>query len=396
VNAFDIGILVVAALAALGGWRTGFLARVFSWVGLGAGIYVAVRYLPKVVTFVGVSGSVARIAVAVVVLLAAAFIGQGLGLAVGSRLHSVLPFGSVRTADRAVGAALGVVGVLAIVWLLAPSLAAVPGTISQLTTGSVIARWVSNETREHGINPPNTLQALRRLVGEDGFPQVFTKFGPSQDAGRPPGADPLSAAVLYASEASTVKVEGEACGRLQEGSGWTVAPGIVVTNAHVVAGEPPGGTQVLLPNGTTTLPATVVLYNPDVDLALLRVSGLGEAPLALGTGRTGQHVAVLGHPNGQNPLAVQPATIAETVTALGENLYGTHTTSRHIFVLAARLTFGDSGSPLVDAAGDVVGIAFAIAPDRPTTAYALSASELRPLLAEPRSHGVSTEACINS
>ncbi len=394
-NAFDIGILVAAGLAALGGWRMGFLARVFSWLGLGAGLYVAVRFLPDVVKLVHLSGSVPRIALAIVVLLAGAFLGQAVGLMVGARLHSVLPFGGVRTADRAVGSALGVIGVLAAVWLLAPSLAAVPGTLSQLTTGSVIARWVSQATASAGINPPNTLQALRRLVGQDGFPQVFTSFGPSQDTGAPPLHSPLAGAALSRAEGSTVKVEGQACGRLQEGSGFTVAPDLVVTNAHVVAGEPAGSTQVLLPGSMLPKPASVVLYNPNVDLALLSVPGLGEPALPLATGRAGQTGVVLGHPNGQDPLAVQPAAIADEVTARGEDLYATRTTTRDVFVLAARLTYGDSGAPLVDRHGDVVGIAFAIAPDRATTAYALSTSELVPLLASPHQHAVSTEACVN-
>lgn len=395
-NDFDIGILVAAGLAAFGGWRLGFLARVFSWFGLGAGIYFAVRYLPRIVGFFNVSGSVARAAVAIAVLLVLAFVGQGLGLMVGSRLHSVLPFGGARALDRLVGAMLGVLGVLALVWLLAPSLAAVPGTLSQLTTGSVIARWVSNESRRVGLDPPNTLQALRRLVGENGFPQVFTTFGPSQDAGRPPATDPLSSAVLFAAEASTVKVEGQACGRVQEGSGWAVAKNLVVTNAHVVAGEPAGATYVLLPGGAK-LPAAVVVYNPDVDIALLSVPGLGETPLPLARPFSGQSGAVLGHPNGQNNIAVQPATVANQVTAVGEDLYGTHKTTRQVLVLAARLTYGDSGAPMVDKAGQVVGIAFAIAPDKPTTAYALNApAELAKLLSEPRSGAVSTEACVNS
>jgi S1-C subfamily serine protease len=395
VNAFDIGILVAAGLAALGGWRMGFLARVFSWVGLGAGIYFAVRYLPNIVGFFALSGSVARVALAVAVLLVFAFVGQGAGLMVGSKLHSVLPFGGARALDRLVGALLGVAGVLALVWLLAPSLAAVPGGVSQLTTGSTIARWVSNETGRLGLFPPNTLQALRRLVGEDGFPQVFTTFGPSQDAGQPPAGDPLSAPVLAAAEASTVKVEGEACGRLQEGSGWTVEDNLVVTNAHVVAGEPTGSTYVLLPNGAR-LPATVVLYNPDVDIALLRVAGLGEAPLPVANATSGQTGAVLGHPNGQDGVAVQPAAVANQVTAVGEDLYGTRRTTRHVLVLAARLTYGDSGAPLVNPSGQVVGIAFAIAPDKATTAYALDASaELVPLLNEPHEVAVSTQSCVS-
>jgi S1-C subfamily serine protease len=395
VNALDIGILVVAAFAMLGGWRLGFFGRVFSWIGLGAGLYLAVRFLPNIVNFVGLSGSVARMVLAVGVLVGGALIGQAVGLMVGSRLHSVLPpFAGIRTLDRFVGAIVGALGVFAALWLLAPSLAAVPGTVSQLTTGSVITRWLSNETRSYGLSPPNTLQALRRLVSEDGFPQVFDQIVPGQDVGAPPGSIPLTSALVTTVSASTVKVEGEACGRIQEGSGWTVDPGLVVTNAHVVAGEAAGSTSVLLPDGTVK-PATVVLYNPDVDIALLSVPGLGEPPLPVASGSVGQKGAVFGHPNGQDPLAIQPATIAQQVTALGEDLYGNRSTERQVYVLAAQLTYGDSGAPVVDTNGQVVGIAFAIAPDRPTTAYALSTSELRPILLQPRSSAVSTQGCVS-
>jgi len=379
VNALDIGILVVAGFAMLGGWRLGFFGRVFSWLGLGAGLYLAVRFMPNIVSFVGLSGSVARMV---------------LGLMVGSRLHAVLPpFAGVRTLDRLVGAVVGALGVFAALWLLAPSLSAVPGTVSQLTTGSVITRWLSNETRTYGLSPPNTLQALRRLVSEDGFPQVFDQIVPGQDVGPPPGSVPLAPSLVTSVSASTVKVEGQACGRIQEGSGWTVGPDLVVTNAHVVAGEPAGSTSVLMPDGTVK-PATVVLYNPDVDLSLLSVPGLGEQPLQLGQGSVGDKGAVFGHPNGQDPLAVQPATIAQEVTAVGEDLYDNRSTERKVYVLAAKLTYGDSGAPVVGADGQVLGIAFAIAPDRPTTAYALSTSELRPLLSAPHLTAVSTEGCV--
>jgi S1-C subfamily serine protease len=396
VNALDIGILVVAAFAMLGGWRLGFFGRVFSWLGLGAGLYLAVRFMPNIVNFVGLTGSVARMVLAVGVLVGGALIGQGLGLMIGSRLHSVLPpFAGLRVLDRLVGAFVGVLGVFAALWLLAPSLAAVQGSVSQLTTGSVITRWLSNETRAYGLSPPNTLQALRRLVSQDGFPQVFDQIIPGQDVGPPPGSVPLAPAVVTSVSASTVKVEGEACGRIQEGSGWTVDPGLVVTNAHVVAGEPAGSTSVLLPNGTVK-PATVVEYNPDVDLALLSVPGLGEPPLPVGSGSVGEKGAVFGHPNGEDPLDIQPATIAQEVTAVGQDLYGNRSIERRVFVLASQLTYGDSGAPVVGPDGRVVGIAFAIAPDRPTTAYALSSSELTPILVQPHTAAVSTNKCVSS
>ncbi len=102
----------------------------------------------------------------------------------------------------------------------------------------------------------------------------------------------------------------------------------------------------------------MVVFNPDVDLALLYVPGLGEPPLKLGTRARGQTGAVFGHPNGQDALAVQPAAIATEVTALGQDLYDTRNTQRNVFVLAAKLAYGDSGAPLVDTHGQVVGHGF--------------------------------------
>jgi S1-C subfamily serine protease len=390
VNAFDLGVLVVAVLAALGGWRLGFVARVFSWLGLAAGLYVAARFLPRVVRVSHLSSSQSRLILAIVVLLGGAFIGQALGIWIGGLLHNILPFGPVRQLDRLVGAVVGVGGVLVALWLLLPALASAPGTPARLTANSVIARWVN----DHGPRPPNTLESLRHLVGSDGFPQVFDALRPGAKVGAPPAADPITAALTSSVGTSTVKVEGEACDRIQDGSGWVVAPDLVVTNAHVVAGEGAGRTEVRLNSGAT-LGATVVLFDPNRDLALLSVPNLGLAALPVATGTAGEQGAVFGHPNGQDALAVQPATIAQEVTAVGQDLYDTHTTDRDVFILAASLAPGDSGGALVDQQGQVVGIAFAIAPDQPNTAYALSTSELRAVLGQPHSSAVATGACLD-
>src|SRR5207302_6534320 len=130
-------------------------------------------------------------------------------------------------------------------------------------------------------------------------------------------------------------------------------------------------------------------------LALLRVSGLGQTPLPLALAKSGSEGAVFGHPNGQTPLAISPAAIRQQVTAVGRDLYDSHETRRQVFVLAADLAPGDSGGGLVNPAGAVVGVAFAIAPDRPGTAYALTSDELRPVLAAGRNVSVNTGPCLS-
>ncbi len=389
-NWLDLVIVAVAAIAAIGGYRLGFLARVASWIGLGLGLYLGARLLPQIVNAVNLADPVARMLVAVAILAVAAFTGQALGMVIGARLHRALPLGGVRDVDRGVGACVGAVGILVAVWILVPSMAVVPGWPARAARTSTVARWV-NDNFPH---PPQVVSSLRRLVGSASFQDVFGALHPGESVGPPPASSGLTTTTLARASASTVKVEGEACGRIQEGSGFAVGVDEVVTNAHVVAGEPAGHTQVQVPSGRV-LPATVVLYDPGRDVAVLQVGRLGESPLPLATGTTGEKAAVLGHPGGSTGLVVAPASVAREVAAVGRDLYDTRTVQRSVFVLAAQLYPGDSGGPLVDANGGVIGVAFAIAPDQPTTAYALTSGEVTAALAQPHVAGVGTGSCLS-
>lgn len=388
-NIFDLIIILLAIGAAIGGYRLGFLARALSWVGLGVGLYVGARLVPPILVDLHPASAGGRLVIAAVVLVGAALAGQVLGLIIGSRAHRVLPLGPLRQLDRVVGAGVGVVGVVVALWLLLPAIASVPGVPARAARNSAISRWVSN----HLAQPPNTLESLRRLVGQDTFPQVFGSLHPGQVLGPPPGANPLSAAVTATVAASTVKVEGQACNQIQDGSGFAVSTNLVATNAHVVAGEPNGQTAVILPSGRRA-PATVVAFDPNRDLALLAVPNLGEAPLTLAIGKQGQSGAVFGHPGGQAALAVTPAQVSQEVTAVGRDLYDRHATKRDVFVLNSALAQGDSGGALVNTTGSVIGVAFAIAPDAPGTSYALSTTELQAVLPTRAAAPVATGGCL--
>jgi S1-C subfamily serine protease len=390
VNLLDLVIIVLAIAAAWGGYRLGFLARAVSWIGLGLGIYIAARFLPALIRRFNPADPAERLLVAFVVLIGGALIGQAVGLVAGARLHRALPLGPIRDVDRGVGAGVGAIGVVVALWLLLPSIAAVPGWPAREARTSAISVWVNS----HLPRAPNALQVLKNLVGPEAFPDVFNALRPGAALGPPPATAGISTAVDDRVSASTVKVEGQACDEILDGSGFAVGTDLIATNAHVVAGEGAHRTRVLLPSGST-LAATVVLFDPNRDLALLAVPGLGETPLPIGMGRVGEIGGVFGHPNGQDALALAPAQIAQEVTAVGENLYDTHQTSRDVYILSAMLYPGDSGSPLVDQTGTVVGVAFAIAPDRPTTAYALASSELEAVLHESISGAVSTGPCLS-
>ncbi|MBV8959065.1 MAG: MarP family serine protease [Actinobacteria bacterium] len=389
-DALDAGIVLAAVFAALGGYRLGLLARAASWVGLSAGLVLAARLLPWVVKAVDQSDPATRLLLAAAVLMGGAFIGQGLGLLIGWRVHKFLPGGPLRQADRIGGAVLATFGVFVALWLLLPSMADVPGWPAQQARRSVIARQIDSIAPR----PPDTLQALRRLVGDSGFPKVFDKLTPAPVAGPPPGSIALSAAVQARVTASTVKVEGEACHRIQEGSGFAAAPDTIITNAHVVAGVTKN-LHVLKPGLNRSLPATVIVFDADRDLAVLRVPNLGDQPLALATGKKGEDGAVFGHPGGIDELRIAPARVVEQVSARGRDLYDQHQTLRDVFILASDLHPGDSGGALADANGNVIAVAFAIAPDRAGTAYALTSKEIRAILAVPRGGPVSTQNCLS-
>jgi S1-C subfamily serine protease len=385
----DLIIVGLAVLAAVGGYRLGFLARASSWIGLGLGLYVAARFLSRIVSALDLANPVSRLMVAAAVLIGGAFVGQALGLLLGARLSGALPLGSLRSIDRGIGACLGIAGILVAVWILVPSMADVPGWPARSARTSSIARWVDT----HFPQPPDTVATLRRLVGSGSFPEVFGALHAGESLGPPPPSSGLSPAVLARVTASTVKVEGQACGRIQDGSGFAAGVDEIVTNAHVVAGEPTGHTEVQLP-GKRLVPATVVLFDPERDLAVLRVSRLGAPPLPTATATVGETGAVFGHPGGSDALVIAPAAIDQEITATGRDLYDTRSIRRDVFVLAAELHPGDSGGPLVNASGAVVGVAFAIAPDRPSTAYALTSKEINAALDQPRGPAVSTGRCL--
>ncbi len=374
-NLLDVVVLAGIVVAALGGFRAGLLARAASWIGLGLGFYLALRLLPIVLESFESPAATGRLLIAITVLIVGTFFGQALGLVVGHRMRGVLPPGGVRTADRVLGAVAGGLSILVALWVFLPTMADVTGWPARQARGSLLARAVNKSFPD----PPDATESMRRLVDDGGFPRVFEALQPAPDAGLPPVDSGLDPRVQAGVAASTVKVVSEACERIQEGSGFVVSDNTVVTNAHVVAGEE--GVEVTRPDGKL-LRAQVIMFDPARDLAVLRIDKLGLNPLGRAVAKVGATGAVFGHPGGQEAVRAAPARIGDEVAADGKDIYGDKRTRRQVFILATNLQAGDSGGALVDTAGKVVGVAFAIAPDRPGTAYALTGSELDRALQE--------------
>lgn len=385
-NGLDLIILGAAVAAAVGGYRIGFVTRVTSWLAMVVGIALATLALPWVIDrFQPSVGQANLVLITVAVVIAGGLVGQAVGLIIGSRLHLAIPVGPARRFDAGVGAFAGIAGVAVLVWLLAPAMADVPEWPARQARGSAVVGAVTDAFPR----PPDATRSVRRLLG-DQYPQVFDALGRAPDLGPPPASSGLTRAVATRITASTVEVQGEACNRIQEGSGFVVAPNLVATNAHVVAGE--ATTYVSTTDGRRH-PGQVVAFAPDRDLALISVPGLERPVLPLAEAAVGRRGAVFGHPGG-GPLRLAPFTVGRAMTAVGTDIYDEAGARRQVLVLASDLHPGDSGSALVASDGTVVGVAFAIAPDRPGVAYALATAELRALLAEPHDRPVNAGACI--
>jgi len=382
----DVVLVFVAISAAMAGYRLGFVARATSWAGLALGVTVGALVLPSLLRHLQGSSDVTVALVAIAALAGSALLGQALGLVLGTRLHFALPDGPVRRVDQVVGALLGIAGLLVGLWLRLPTLADVPGWTSEQARGSAIAQ----EVNARFPDAPDTLQALRRLVGDNPFPRVFDALRPAPDPGVVPGASGLSDALATSVAASTVKIEGEACSRIQEGSGFFVADDLVVTNAHVVAGE--DDSDVVLSDGSR-MDGTVVAFDPVRDLAVLRTSGADRPALPLDEAEIGTSGGVFGHPRG-GPLEISPFQVGEQITAVGTDIYDSSRSERSVLVLAADLAPGDSGGALVDTRGQVAGVAFAIAPDRPSVAYALDVDEVTAVLSGDLTQERDTSNCL--
>jgi S1-C subfamily serine protease len=333
----------VVLLAALGGAAQGFVWSALSLAGLVSGAVIGGRLAPVLLAQGSSSPYAPVIAVAGAVTLAIAF--EVAGSAAGAALRGRQSRRFLRDVDSAAGVVGGALIGLAAVWVLGAMVLQLPGQaqLRRAVQRSVVLR------RLNSIVPPRTL--LNALARVDPFPHL---------AGPPVPTDPLDPRVLSqpgvrAAAPSVVRVLGTACGLGIEGSGWLARPGLVVTAAHVVAGETDTTVTTL---AGTTLPAEAVAFDSHNDLAVLRVSGLGARPLRLVDPHRGASVAIIGYPE-NGPFDAVPGRIGSTATVISEDAYGRGPVSRTVTSLSGSVRHGDSGGPAVDASGAVQTTVFA-------------------------------------
>ena len=385
----DLLVLLSIATACFGGYRAGFIAKATSWVGLTVGVALAFGIIPVVVGLLDSADDAWILLTALAVLVAAAAGGHVLGIMAGERLRIAMPE-RVETSDRVAGSVVGGLGVLILFWLLIPTLAAVPGWPADQVDASLLARTVAERLPE----PPDTLEVLRKAVGADTFPAGFAEAPVIGDPGPPPSNHDLTPRVEMLVSQSVVKIWAESCGRFQEGTGHVLGPHLVVTNAHVVAG---GNAFRVTDDDGVGHGARLVAYDAVRDLAVLFVEDLDRQALFSRSAVADEVVAVFGHPGGSS-LRIAPARVSELVRARGRDLYDTIDTVRDVIVVAASLELGDSGAPLINAAGEVVGVVFAVAPDSSSVAYAVTIDEVKALTGSLRNNlnppSVDAQACL--
>jgi uncharacterized membrane protein required for colicin V production len=341
VDWFALGFV---ALMALLGFRKGLIASALSAAGVIGGAVLGARLAPHLLSGGSRSPYTPIAALGGALVLAIAL--EAVGSLAGTSLRSGLRLPPLRALDSVGGFVLGGAAGLAIVWVLGAAALLLPGQTSlrHSAQNSVVVR------RLDAIAPPRRL--LEALARVDPFPSIS---GPIAGVA-PPDPRLLGVAGVRAAAPSVVRVVGTACGLSVEGSGWVARPGLVVTAAHVVAGEHDTAVQ---PFGSgPALPATPVAVDARNDVAVLRVPGLSARPLRLVDPQPGTAVALLGYP-GDGPFAAKPGRIGRTVTVLSQDAYGHGPVARTITSVRGLVQHGDSGGPAVDAHGRVQTTIFA-------------------------------------
>jgi S1-C subfamily serine protease len=381
-NFLDVLIVLFVVVTVLRGARTGFLAGVFSLVGVVVGASVGSRIAPSLMPEAG--NPLYGAGITLGSILAFSVLGEVLARTIGGSIRNRLTSPTSETLDGLGGAALGFVLSLVLVWavgvfaLQSPPLA----SLHPVVQDSRILQSL-NERMPSGM--------LTRAVADlEPLPRIK---GPEPEVAAPEGnivRDPD----VRAASARTLRVTGIACGYGVEGSGWVAGHNLVVTNAHVVAGET--ATRVQIGGAGRLLPAEVVVFDEKNDIAVLRVNSLGLTPLPLTSPRPGEAAAVIGFPE-NGPLDIEPARTGTTQRVISSDAYDRGPVERTVTSFRVYVRPGNSGGPTVNANGQVVSTIFASRTDSDSSGYGVPSGIVRRHLRMAAGHAtpVSTGRCAN-
>ena len=390
VNLIDLVIVIATLIGVANGYRRGFWLSMAQYLGLLIGVLLGAIAAQPLLDYLQIHNQSARPLGAVLVLVIGGSLGSSIGFAAGEPIRRKILRTGVHTAtDSIAGAALSAVAVLVMCWFLGLSFSRGPSPeIAQQIQRSIVLRNLDTVAPR----PPAFLASVEGILSGVEFPPVFAGLEPNL-----PGALPVPTSVntpgVQHAEQEVVKVSSLGCGGLVTGSGFPVGQGYVITNAHVVSGT--SAHEIITPNGRE-LKATVVFFDPERDVAVLYVPGYTAAPLKFAAAGRGTKGAVIGYPGGGNERVV-PAVVDGAISAEGRDIYNQNLVTRQIFVMQASVHPGNSGGPLVDLDGNVLGLVFATSAGDPSQAYALTDDEISPdikaALDNPSPKDTSSYAC---
>ena len=394
-DVLDLILLVVVAAFAVSGYRQGFIVGILSFFGFVGGALLGAEFGPSISRAL-VGGQTQQDVIAVVLLVSFAVIGQFVASSIGAAMRSTVTWHSATVLDSVGGSVVSVVSVLLIAWVVGSVLIQSPFPVVDTQVNNSLALQTLDKFMP---SPAKTMFSdFRRLLASNStYAQVFSGIGAERILAIP-APDPSVTADRGVQSAidSVVKVRGvaPACQRSIEGSGFVISPDHVLTNAHVVAGVT-SRQNVTTRNGTI-LSATVVYYDPQVDVAVLYVKNLNVTPLRFaGAANPGDNAVVAGYPLDATNLHLVPARIGGIQNAQGPNIYETSTVTRQIYEIRAVVKSGNSGGPLLSPQGTVDGVVFAAAVGESDTGFALTATEVSAdaSAGEQLTRPVSTGAC---
>ncbi|NMO92195.1 MarP family serine protease [Actinomycetospora sp. TBRC 11914] len=392
----DIVVVLLAIAAAISGWRHGLAVAALSFLGVIGGALLGLKLAPLVVGLF--QGDTSRVVVSVLIVIALVALGETLGVYLGRALRDRMRLNAVRTVDSTFGAVLQAITALVVAWLIALPLA----TSSNVALSSALKNSAVLQTVDAVM--PTPIRALpnelRSMFDASGFPDVLSPFSSTPVAEVPaPNPELVRDPVVQRAKASVLKVRGRApsCSRALEGTGFVIGDQRVMTNAHVVAGTSEVSVEVPQSGGgSQTESARVVYYDEQVDVAILAVPDLDARalPFNFSGANTGDNAVALGYPL-DGPFTSSAAKIRQRIQLRGPDIYDSSTVTRDVYTIRGQVRSGNSGGPLVNPQGQVIGVVFGAAVDQGDTGFVLTADQVRAALnAAPNATSrVSTGSC---
>lgn len=393
VQVADIVIVVTLLVAFYAGWRQGLISSLLSTVGVLAGLTCAAGLAPFLLRQSDETGVKLLLLIAAVILLVGT--GNLVGGALGYTIRERIKWKKTLRLDSFIGALFQTMATLLVVWLIAFPLASnSSGPIAKATRSSTILGYVDRHSPDFLRGVPSQIAAM---LSDSGLPPMVSPFEKEPVWVQAPAIKVEDVELVERLRPSVIHVIGESeqCARRLMGSGFVLDDRHVITNAHVVAGTE----RVSLDTVAGVFDATVVYYNPELDIAVLDAPGIELPPLhwAEQKAASGADAIVMGFPE-SGPFEAAPARIADIITVQGPNIYASGRVERESYTVRGSIRQGNSGGPMVNLEGEVLGVVFGAALDDSDIGYALTADEVRNAIGDVAALGepVDTQACVLS